>query len=126
MLAAYTCTPLVSFPLEKLVETEGKLQGHTVAELGNRNRPLDMIIYQQGGKDYILIANSSRGVMKVELQHVLEIDGIEERIADTAGLEYETIEGLQGVLQLDRYDDGRAVILAEADGRLDLRTIDLP
>jgi hypothetical protein len=85
-----------------------------------------MIIYQQGGKDYILIANSSRGVMKVELQHVLEIDGIEERIADTAGLEYETIEGLQGVLQLDRYDDGRAVILAEADGRLDLRTIDLP
>lgn len=126
VLAAYTCTPLVSFPLEKLVETEGKLQGHTVAELGNRNRPLDMIIYQQGGKDYILIANSSRGVMKVELQHVLEIDGIEERIADTAGLEYETIEGLQGVLQLDRYDDGRAVILAEADGRLDLRTIDLP
>ena len=127
VLAAYTCTPLVSFPLSELVATDGKLQGTTVAELGNRNRPLDMVIYEKGGQDYILMANSSRGVMKVELRGILDnMDGITERIDGTAGLVYETIDELQGVQQLDRYDASRAVILAETNGRLDLRTIDLP
>jgi hypothetical protein len=36
--------------------------GTTIAELGNRNRPTDMIVYRKGGKDYLLIANTSRGV----------------------------------------------------------------
>ncbi len=39
--------------------------GTTIAELGNRNRPTDMIVYSKDGKDYLLIANTSRGVMKV-------------------------------------------------------------
>ena len=126
ILAAYTCTPLVTFPLEELVQADEKLVGKTVAELGNRNRPLDMIVYEKDGTDYILMANSSRGVMKVELAEVVAVDAITQPVADTAGLKYETIEGLQGVQQLDRYDDNRAVVLAETDGKLDLRTLQLP
>ncbi len=53
VLAAYTCTPLVKFPLSDLKPGE-KVKGTTIAELGNRNRPLDMIVYQKDGKDYVL------------------------------------------------------------------------
>ncbi|MCI0366110.1 MAG: hypothetical protein L0219_19800, partial [Phycisphaerales bacterium] len=61
LLAAYTCTPLVQFPLKDL-KPGAKIKGKTIAELGNRNRPLDMIVYQKDGKDYLLLANSSRGI----------------------------------------------------------------
>ena len=39
--------------------------GTTIAELGNRNRPLDMIVYQKNGKEFLLMSNNSRGVMKI-------------------------------------------------------------
>ena len=47
LLAAYTCTPLVKFPISDLAEGK-KIRGTTIAELGNRNRPLDMIVYEKG------------------------------------------------------------------------------
>src|SRR5262249_7514295 len=59
LLAAYQCTPLVKFPVSSLKPGE-KVKGTTVAELGNGNRPLSMIVYQKGGKDYVLMANNKR------------------------------------------------------------------
>src|SRR5262249_44685106 len=53
LLAAYTCTPLVRIPVSEL-KPGAQVKGTTVAELGNRNKPLDMIVYQKGGKDYLL------------------------------------------------------------------------
>ncbi len=64
LLAAYTCTPLVKVPVSDL-KAGAHVKGTTIAELGNRNRPLDMIVYQKDGKDYILMTNNSRGVMKI-------------------------------------------------------------
>jgi hypothetical protein len=40
VLAAYTCTPLVTFPMSD-VHNGGHITGKTVAELGSGNRPLD-------------------------------------------------------------------------------------
>jgi len=126
LLAAYTCTPLVKFPLSEL-QTGAKVMGTTVAELGNRNRPLDMIVYQQDGKDFLLIANSSRGIMKVTTEGVDIDEGITERINGTAGVKYDTVEELKGVVQLDSFDDAHAVVLVQnEDGAIDLRTIALP
>jgi hypothetical protein len=126
LLAAYTCTPLVKFPISQIKPGE-KLKGVTVAELGNRNRPLDMFVYQKGGQDFILIANSSRGVMKVPTKGIEDIAAITEKIDGTAGLKYETIDELQGVTQLDRLNGERAVILVQNEGgRQDLKTIELP
>lgn len=125
LLAAYTCTPLVKFPVSQLKPGQ-KLQGVTVAELGNRNRPLDMFVYTKNGEDYILMANSSRGVMKIPTKGIDKVEGITQRIADKAGLAYETISDLEGVVQLDRLNGERAVALIEKEGRADLKTIDLP
>jgi hypothetical protein len=125
VLAAYTCTPLVRFPLEEL-KPGSKVRGTTVAELGNRNRPLDIIVYQSGGKDYALMANSSRGVMKIALENIESQKGITEKINDKAGQTYETIGSLKGVLELDRLNKGNAVILVKDGGPTNLQTIPLP
>jgi hypothetical protein len=126
LLAAYTCTPLVKLPLADL-RPGVHVKGTTVAELGNRNRPLDMVVFKKDGKDYILMANSSRGVMKITTDNIDKIDAITARVATTAGLPYETVESLKGVQQLDRLDDSRALILIQAEsGSLNLQTIPLP
>ncbi|HVS64136.1 MAG TPA: hypothetical protein VMT85_11610 [Thermoanaerobaculia bacterium] len=127
VLAAYTCTPLVTFPVDEL--TDGtKVTGSTVAELGNRNRPLDMFVYAKDGKDWLLIANSSRGVMKVDLASLgpQRKAPITEPIEDTAGLEYETIASLTGIEQLDRLGSEHALVLERGDSGVKLRSIALP
>src|SRR5262245_48211477 len=103
LLAAYTCTPLVQFPINSLAPG-AKLKGKTIAELGNRNRPLDMIVYEKDGKTYLLMANSSRGVMKITTEKIDQAEGITARVADKQGLTYETIEAWTGVDHLDRFD----------------------
>lgn len=126
LLAAYTCTPLVKIPIDKL-ESGEKIIGTTIAELGNRNRPLDMFVYNKGGKDYILMANSSRGMMKITTENIGAIAGLTEKVNGTAGLTYETLAGRDSVMQLDRLDEKRALILVKADeGPLNLETMALP
>ncbi len=126
LLAAYTCTPLVTIPIAAL-KTGEKVRGTTVAELGNQNRPIDMFVYSKDGIDSILMANSSRGVMKINAENIAEIVGIVEEVEDTAGLPYETIEDLEGVVQLDRLDEDRAILLVQkGDEDFSLRSIALP
>jgi hypothetical protein len=125
ILAAYTCTPLVKIPVAEL-KPGAKVKGTTVAELGNRNKPLDMVVYQKGGKDYILIANSSRGTMKVKTDNIDKITGIAERVSGTAGLPYDTIEELKGVVQMDRLDKDNALILIQTNAGMNLQTVPLP
>ncbi len=125
LLAGYVCTPLVKFPVKQLGQGN-KVRGTTVAELGNRNRPLDMIVYEKDGKNFLLMANSARGVMKISTDKIEREEGITERIRGTAGQPYETIEELQGVVQLDRLNDKHAVILVQTNSSQDLQTIPLP
>ncbi len=125
LLAAYTCTPLVTIPFSELTPGN-KVKGKTIAELGNRNRPLDMIVYTKDGKDYILMANSSRGVMKLPAAKLEGYEAITSPVADKQGVPYETIEALKGVQQLDRYDDKSAIMLMVDGGSMDLRTVALP
>ena len=101
------------------------MKGTTIAELGNRNRPLDMIVYKKDGEDYILMANSSRGVMKLPAENLEKYKAITAQ-TEKRGVPYETIATLKGVQQLDKLDDGHALLLMDDSGSLDLRTIPLP
>jgi len=124
ILAAYTCTPLVRIPVSEL-KAGNKVKGTTIAELGNRNKPIDMIVYAKGGKHYILMANSSRGVMKLTADNLETYQPITKQ-TETSGVPYETIASLKGVQHLDRYDDANALVLMGDSGSLDLRTVPLP
>jgi hypothetical protein len=128
LLAAYTCTPLVKLPAADVAKG-GHVKGTTVAELGNRNRPLDMVVYSKGGRDYILMANSARGVMKIPTEGLAEQGAITEPVkgGGVAGQPFETVESLKGVDHLDKLDDARAVILTRTEaGQVNLKTIPLP
>jgi len=125
MLAAYTCTPLVKVPVADL-KAGAHLKGTTIAELGNRNRPLDMIVYQKDGKDYLLMANSSRGLMKIPTEGAGTAPGITKPVPDKQGLGYETIDSLKGVVQLDQLDGRHAVVLLQDANGLNLETVELP
>lgn len=125
LLAAYTCTPLVSFPISDLKAGQ-KIRGTTVAELGNRNRPLDIITYEKDGKQYLLLANNARGVMKINTDTIEKQQGITEKIAGTAGLSYDTVKDLAGVEQLDKLGEGHALLLVKSGDAQSLQAVALP
>jgi hypothetical protein len=125
ILAAYTCTPLVKFQLSDL-KPGNKVVGTTIAELGNRNRPLDMIVYKKDAGDHILMNNSSRGVMKMDTAGIEKYDAITAQ-TDITGLPYKTLEELKGVEQLDRWTDTTAMLLVKNEsGAFDIRSLALP
>ena len=126
LLAAYTCTPLVRIPVANL-KPESKVKGTTIAELGNRNRPLDMVVYEKDSKKFALMANSHRGVMKIDLATAGSQAELTERVRGTAGVPYETIKELSGVMQLDGLSATHGVVLVrKEDGKENLKTIVLP
>lgn len=126
LIAGYLCTPLVKFPVIGL-KPGAKVMGTTIAELGNRNRPLDMIVYKKDGKDFILMSNNSRGVMKIPTEGFATADGITKPVADKAGVGYETITAMKGVEQLDLLDANNTIVLARTDaGVLNLNVVLLP
>ena len=125
LLAAYTCTPLVRFPLSEL-KAGAKVQGTTIAEFGAGNRPIDMIVYQKGGKDFILMANSSRGVMKITTDNIDKSEPIVAPVPGTKGLAFETIKDWIGIEQLDRLDDQLAMVVRRQGDSLSLESLALP
>jgi hypothetical protein len=127
LLAAYTCTPLVEIPLTDL-KPGAKIKGKTIAELGNRNRPLDMIVYKKDGKDFLLLANSSRGVMKISTDQIQHSESITAPVKEERkGLPYETIAGWTGIEQLDTLDPKHALVVRHGEGTsLNLESFDLP
>ncbi len=126
LLAAYTCTPLVQIALNDL-KPGAKIMGKTIAEFGNRNRPLDIIVYQKDGKDYLLMANSARGVIKVAADQITGASpAITTKVPDTQGLKFEKLDWA-GVAQLDRLDNRYAVVVRTGTGNaLNLETVALP
>jgi hypothetical protein len=127
IVAAYTCTPLVKIPLSDL-KAGAKVKGTTIAELGNMNQPLDMIPYNKGGKDYLLMTNTRHGVIKVPTEGFAKAQPITEPVrgGGTAGVQYEKISELKDVVQLDKLDAERALILVKTPAGFDVKTVPLP
>jgi len=124
IMAAYTCTPLVKIPVSDL-KPGAKVKGSTIGELGNRNQPLDMILYTKGGKDYILMSNSARGVMKIPTEDFASAKALTDAVGGggTAGVKFETVKELTDVVQMDKLNDDHALILLKNG---DLKTVPLP
>jgi hypothetical protein len=125
LVASYTCTPLVLFPLEDL-KPGVHVKGRTVAEMGSGNSPLDMITMTKGGESFLIMSNSSRPVFKVKYKSIEAFQGslttpVEENFA-TAGVDFISLP-VTNVLQLDKLDDSQFVVLQRrANGDLDLWT----
>jgi hypothetical protein len=126
IIASYLCTPLVKFPVSAL-KPGSKVKGTTIAEFGNRNRPIDMIVYKKDGQDFLLMSNNQRGVMKVPTSPFGKAEAITTPIPGTGGVPFETVASMKGVQQLDLLDSSRALLLVQAaGGGLNLEAVALP
>lgn len=125
VLAAYTCTPLVTFPMGDL-KGGAKVTGKTVAELGAGNTPLDIITYRKAGKEYLLVSNTRHGVLKLGTEQIASVEPISQRVRGTAGMKAENVAALANVKQLDKLNDESAVLLVTEGGSSELRTVPLP
>ena len=128
LIASYLCTPLVKFPVSSL--TPGAdVRGVTIAEFGNGNRPLDMVVYEKDGQDFLLMSNNRRGVMKIPTSGFATASAITEAVpdGDVAGQPFEQVETMTGVEQLDLLDEESVLVLARsAEGGLNLESVALP
>jgi hypothetical protein len=121
ILASYTCTPVVHFPLTGLVPG-AKVVGRTVAELGAMNQPLDMVSFADGGEEYLLVANTSHGLIKIACR---DIDGQAPLTMprEPVGVPRET-KDLQGIARLANLNGGYVLALQVGeDGRRHLRSL---
>ena len=85
-----------------------------------------MVVYERGEESFILMNNSSRGVMKLPAGNLDQFDGITER-TDVTGVPYETVEHLKGVQQLDKLNESTALLLVRSEeGSLTLETVPFP
>lgn len=139
ILASYACTPLVKIPVDSL-KPGAKVQGTTIAEIGNHNTPLELFSYTKDGHSYIMMAGSTRGVMKLSTDNLGKFGAItppttaceesneKSRVqgcnGDKAGVPYETIADLKGVWQMALLDESHALVLADREGTMPAKLVD--
>lgn len=118
LVAAYTCTPLVTIPLDDLKDG-AHVRGKTVAELGYGNTPADMVSYtrtaQGKSEDFLLLVNFDRvsNIIPVsQLEAAGARPGIETQVpfGQIAGLEVEQAP-LSGTLRVDNLDEKSFVMV---------------
>jgi hypothetical protein len=129
ILAAYTCTPLVTIPLDQLKDGD-HVKGKTIGELGYGNAPLDMLHFQandmQGQKqDLVLITHKNRGAMLFQVQ-ALEESNAKEGLTQGVWMNvvaptYQEVP-LAGLIRVDNQDEHYlAALRRDAEtGRLNL------
>jgi hypothetical protein len=138
ILAGYTCTPLVKIPVSSL-KPGAQVKGVTIADLGSGNQPLDMVPYKKDGHDYILVANSAFGILKLKadmLEGYAPIDS--PTVTDVAGVPFDRMTTFKNVQHLTQVDATNALVLMAAPGEgpayapgpakgpMNLQTIALP
>jgi len=127
IVAGYGCSPIATFVRADLQNAK-HLRGRTVAELGGGNRPIDMIHYQSGGKDWILIANNARTLMRLDPDEIAKAPAMTTPVGHTfepGGVGYLPIAS-SGVMQIDNLDANRVAVLERdiESGAVNLITYD--
>ena len=122
LVASYTCTPLVLFPMDEL-KAGAHVRGRTVAEMGSGNSPMDMLTFTKGGETFLLMANTKYPVAKVDYKNIAAFEGtLTEPVKGTAGTAF-VATPVVNVLQMDKLDETQVVMLQKkASGDIDLLT----
>ena len=120
--------------IRRFLRTGFELNGFSVLEAGTGTdairdatlQPIDMVIYKKDGQDYLLLANTRHGVMKIPTSSFATAQPITARVGGTAGT-FERIASMTGVEQLDLLDGQRTIVIAlGADGARNLTAIVVP
>ena len=118
LVAAYTCTPIVTIPLEDLKDG-AHIRGKTIAELGYGNTPAGLIRYTKTNEgkteDFLMLVNFERGASSIpvsELEAASARPGIETIVpyGKVAGLEVMAAP-LAGTMRLDNLDEQSFIVV---------------
>jgi hypothetical protein len=71
LLAAYTCTPLVTIPLKDLKDG-AHVVGKTIGELGWGSNPVDMVTFDAGKGPMVLLTNSHKSADLMSVSAIAE------------------------------------------------------
>lgn len=124
ILASYTCTPFVSFPVKGLTNDK-HLKVKTLAEFGFSNMPIDIIRYRRDDKDYILMSNTSKALIKIDPSDIPNAENISRKLEDgeyTVGLPHDVLSRI-GITHIDNYNAENVLVLQRMpNGLLSLRS----
>ncbi len=142
IVGAFACTPIAKFPLSDL-KSGNKVKGISVVELGSGNRPLDMITYESGGKEW-LVTNTFRfhwkknmygpskwwGVrVDMDYLNAKEINekAVRRNVKKPKGPDgIEIVDILAGAVHIDKLGGKEIVVLRDNKDHLDLEIATLP
>jgi hypothetical protein len=123
LLAGYGCSPIATFTLKDL-GSQKHLRGKTVAELGGGNRPMDMLLMRKKGKDYVLIANSDRTLLRLSAEDIARAPAMTKPVSQAyqAGGVPQVAIAHVGVRAIEDLNDNYVLALQRdvEDGSLDL------
>ncbi|MEL6329688.1 MAG: hypothetical protein AAFR38_08510 [Planctomycetota bacterium] len=129
VVAAYTCTPLVTIPTDQLLDG-ARVRGKTVAELGYGNTPLEVVRFDAmsmsgASEPFVLVVNRERAadlIRLADLEEGHEGDGLEVPVQSIkAGVPTQSTP-LAGVVQMADQDPQYLLALQR---NLDTGSLDL-
>jgi hypothetical protein len=120
VLASYTCTPLVHFPLADLAGGT-RVTGRTVAELGAGSSPIDIASFTRDDGEYVLVSNSRCGLFKIDC-HDIDVQRALTEHRKPIGVPRERLRH-EGVGQMAVAGD-KVLMLQHERSRIDLRSYD--
>ena len=120
VLATYTCTPIVHFPMSDL-RPDTLVRGRTVAELGPMNQPLGLVAYERDGEEYLLVSGTRHPLLKILAAEVAGQAPLTDKLEPT-GITREALDP-EGVTWMANLDSGQIVVVQHEGADLNLRTL---
>jgi len=120
VLATYTCTPVVHFPIADLVPG-GLVRGRTVAELGPMNQPLGLVSYDHDGQEFLLVSGTRHPLLKIPAASVAGQQPLTEKL-EPVGLPRGALDH-PGVTWMANLDRANVVVIQHEGTAMHLRTL---
>lgn len=118
ILASYTCTPIVHFPVAELIDGT-RVLGRTVAELGGANTPVDIVSFTRDDGEYVLVSNTRLPLLKIDGRDIDAQEGLTQH-RQPRGVPWEALPHA-GVSRM-AVVDGQVVMLQRDEAGLHLRS----
>lgn len=120
ILATYTCTPVVHFPVGDLVP-DALVRGRTVAELGPMNQPLSLVAYERDGEEYLLVSGTRHPLLRIPAAAVAGQAPLTEHL-EPVGIPREALSP-EGVTWMANLDRNQVVVVQHEGAETSLRTL---
>jgi hypothetical protein len=126
ILASYTCTPFVSIPVDDL-QPGAHIKSKTLAEFGSGNIPVDIIRYQGKDKEYLMLSNNSKPLIRIDPDKIAkQKKGLTKPMPEgqyTIGLPHDVLSGM-GITHIDNLNSNNILALQRlGNGTLSLNSL---